>query len=110
MTAEKILIVNGQEYIPTSEMRIVEPPERYYVQRIPVAPVQVEVQPRSVYVQPSYYAPQPAPQVVIYQSAHNNTSLVVGAFLALLVLLIVGFSAVFLLAWVAGGRFPWFGY
>ena len=109
MAAEKVWIVNGQEYVPPSEMRIAEPVERYYVQRAPVAPVQVEVQPRVVYVQPAYYAPQPAPQVVIYQSAHN-TSLVVGAFLALLVLLIVGFSAVFLLAWVAGGRLPWFGY
>lgn len=109
MAAEKIWIVDRQDYIQPAEMRIVEPPERYYVQRVPVAPVQVEVQPRTVYVQPSYYAPQPAPQVVIYQSAHN-TSLVVGAFLALLVLLIVGFSAVFLLAWVAGGHLPWFAY
>ena len=109
MTAEKILIVKRQECIPMSEMRIVEPAECYYVQRVSVAPVQMEVQPHTVYV-PPYYVPQPAPQVVIYQSAHNNTSLVVGAFLALLILLIVGFSAVFLLAWVAGGRLPWFGY
>jgi len=110
MAAEKVWIVNGQEYVPSNEMRIVEPVERYYLQRASGAPVQVEVQPRAVYVPPAYYPPPPpAPQVVIYQAAHN-TNLVVGAFLALLVLLIVGLCAVLMLAWVAGGRLPWFGY
>jgi hypothetical protein len=103
MAAQKVWIVNGQEYVPSSEMRVVEPAERYYYVQ-PAPPVQVvEVPQRAVCLQPRVYAPPPAPQVVIYQTSHN-TSLVVGAFLALLIMLILGFGAVLLLALVASGR------
>ena len=108
MAAQKIWIVNGQEYVPSNEMRVVEPAERYYYVQ-PAPPAQVEVPQRVVYVQPRVYAPPPAPQVVIYQSSHS-TNLVIGAFLALLIMLILGFSAMLLLAWVAGGRVPWLGF
>jgi hypothetical protein len=110
MAAEKMWVVNEQHMVPLSEVRTVEPAERYYyVQRAPVAPAPVEVQPPAVYIQPAYYAPQPAPSVVIYQTAHDG-GMIVSAFLALLIMLIVGFSAVLILAWVAAGRLPWLWY
>ena len=108
MAAEKVWVMNGQEIVPANEVRSVAPMGHYYVQQVPVAPVQVEVPPRLMYVQPSYYVPQPRP-IVIYQSTHDS-GLIVAAFLALLIMLIVGFMAVLLLAWVAVGRLPWLGY
>ncbi|HEY3342563.1 MAG TPA: hypothetical protein VGK81_11115 [Anaerolineae bacterium] len=110
MAAEKLWVVNEQHMVPLSEVQTVQPPERYYyVQRPPVAPVPMEAQPRVVYIQPAQYAPEPAPPVVIYQTTHDS-GMIVSAFLALLIMLIVGFSAVLILAWVAAGRLPWLGY
>ncbi len=110
MAAERVLIVNGQEVVPVSEVRAVEPTQHYYyVRRASNVPVQVEVQPAPVYVQPGYYVqPQPAP-VIVYTPTYDGGA-IVAAFLALLVLLIVGFAAVLILAWIAVGHLPWFIY
>ena len=113
MAAEKILIVNGQEMVPVNEARMVEPAQRYYyVQQAPSTPVQVAVQPGTVYLQPGYYVqpqPQPVAPIVVYPPS-NDGGMIVAVFLALLVLLIAGFSAMLILAWIATGKLPWFGY
>jgi hypothetical protein len=98
MAADKVWIVNGQEYVPVNDTRPAGPVQYYYVQqRAPVALMPVEPQPH-------YYTPPPQPSVVVYQPPSHDGAYIVAGFLALLVMLICGMAAVLFLALVASGR------